>query len=141
MTFEQFKYYLETYGASLRRWPPELRDAAQVFLDSSSAAIAARREAERLDGLLDRFQVAPAEGAERRVAHAVLAGARSLPPARPLELLFGASRVWPRAAALAFAAALGIVVGISQVERPFGDMGGSEFAQLQVDSPFEASGL
>jgi hypothetical protein len=141
MNFEQFKYYLDAYGASFERWPEELRPAGEAFLASSGAAAAARREAARLDALLARYAVEPEPGGARRMAEAVLAGAKAR-GGGSLDGRFGLSGLWPRAAALALAAVLGIVVGISQFERSLGDITGADFAQTQAsDSPFEVAGL
>lgn len=124
MTFEQFKYYLDVYGASFHRWPAALRREAEAFVGSSPAAAAAQAEVVRLDRLLDRFAPARDAAAETRVMARAAAGAASAPPpaGRGLDALFDLGWLWPRAfwpraAALAVVALLGIVTGIIQVEQ------------------------
>ena len=119
MTFEQFKYYLDVYGASFNRWPAALRPEAEAFVGSSPAAAAARAEVARLDHLLDRFVPARDAAAEARVMARAAAGAASapLPAGRGLDALFDLGWLWPRAAALAVVAVLGIVTGVIQVEQ------------------------
>lgn len=144
MTFEEFMYYLDAYGASFERWPRELRGPAKAFLVASPAAVAARAETARLDALLDRNKLAPDAAREMRVK----ARARSLatsPSRRTLArftLSAGAASLWPRAAVLAFVAVLGVVTGTLTFESPQADSATIDVSQLHADdSPFEVAGL
>src|ERR1700688_1297039 len=100
MTFEEFMYYLEAYGASLQRWPRELRETAQAFLAASPAAGAARAETARLDALLDRLELVPDKASKARVeAHTrALATRVAAGPSGRFSLGAGARSLWSRAA-------------------------------------------
>ncbi|HLI12966.1 MAG TPA: hypothetical protein VKY65_15340 [Alphaproteobacteria bacterium] len=142
MTFEQFKYYLDAYGASLRRWPAEIRAEAAAFLASSSAAAGALDEARRLDAVLDRFVVSQERADELRLIDAVVARSTSTPPRKRFDLFAGTASFWPRAAVLAAVAVLGIVTGTFQVERQTYDPASFDVAQtLTSDVAGEVSGL
>ena len=148
MTFEQFKYYLDVYGASINRWPAELRREAEAFLGSSPAAAAAQAEVGRLDRVLDRFAPARDAAAEARLMARVAARAAATPPAgRGLDALldFGwlwPQALWPRAAVLAAVALLGIVTGIIQIEQaPTETVAGDLTLVAWSDSSGEVAGL
>ncbi len=89
MTPDQFRRLLETYGADLRRWPPELRSVAQALIAQSDEARDYLSNAQRLDDLfaLDR---APLVSAARKaaLADAVLTRIRDLPPPRRFDWRF-----------------------------------------------------
>lgn len=143
MTIEQFMYYLDAYGASLHRWPPELRAAADALLASSPSAAAARTETAHLDAVLDRYRVTPDLASETRVRTRTALATRA--PARSgAGTSWGpwAAPFWPRAAALAFVALLGVMTGVMQVARA--PIGQSLFELSQGrgdDAPFEVVGL
>ena len=144
MTYEEFMYYLEAYGASLHRWPRELRETARAFLASSSPAVAAQDETARLDALLDRLALTPDRGSETRVtARAQSIAARSTGVAGGhFVLRVRAAALWPRAAALAAVAVLGILTGSLQLASPQSETPALDVAQLRADdSPFEVAGL
>ncbi len=148
MTFEQFKYYLDVYGASFRRWPAELRREAEAFVASSPAGAAAQAEAVRLDRQLDRFAPARDATAEARVTAWVTARAAATPSAgRGLDALFDLGWLWPRAfwpraAALAVVALLGIVTGVIQVEQAPVETAMADLPLVaSSDSPGEVAGL
>jgi hypothetical protein len=144
MTFEEFMYYLEAYGASLHRWPRELRETAQAFLAGSPAAGAARAETARLDALLDRLELVPDKGAKTRVeaqARAVATRVAAGTSGR-FSLRAGVESPWSRAAMLAAVAVLGIVTGSIWLESPQNAVPALDVAQLHADdSPFEVAGL
>lgn len=148
MTFEQFKYHLDVYGASFDRWPAELRREAEAFAASSPAAAAAQAEVLRLDRLLDRFAPAQDRAVEARMVARVTALAASTPlRARGLDALFDLGwlwpqALWPRAAALALVALLGIMIGVVQVEQAPAEMASADFALVaSSDSSLEVAGL
>jgi hypothetical protein len=146
MTFEQFKYYLDAYGASLANWPADVRDSAERFLASHREASAAQTEARRLDALLDRCRaMAEPAGAEfliARVAHR----ARALDRAEFDRPRAEAVWLWSRAAVLAAVALLGVVIG-SFPEEPRSDGIHSELVWSDAaalhgdDSSFDVAGL
>jgi len=134
MTFEQFKYFLDAYGANLARWPIEQRIAAQAFIVSSSAAAAALAEARRLDAVLDLAAMPRDELGERRLV-ARLAAQIGRPAQRVagdfIDRLF--SPVWSRAAVVAAMALLGIVTGVIEIEQPAFDAAASDYVQGPSD--------
>jgi anti-sigma factor RsiW len=144
MTFEQFKYYLDAYGASFRRWPEDVRAAAESFLAADHAAAAALAEARRLDALLERY--APKRDVEAE-AHLVarIAAQAATADARPwggFTVGFGSLR--SRAAVLAVMALLGIVTGIIQVNQTSAEQqtAWSDVTQTSADdAPFSVAGL
>ena len=144
MTFEEFMYYLDAYGASFERWPRELRAPAKAFLVASPAAVAARAETARLDALLDRLQLVPDAGREMRVKARAwsLAAAPSRRTLARSTLSAGAASLWSRAAVLAFVAVLGVVTGALTFESPPLETAAIDVSQLHADdSPFEVAGL
>lgn len=144
MTIEQFMYYLDAYGASLHRWPPELRAAADAFLASSPSAMAARSETARLDAVLDRYRVTPDLASETRVRLRATALAARLPTRAGADFAWGlwAAPVWQRATALAFVALLGVMTGVVQIERAPVEQSLFELSQGRGDdAPFEVAGL
>ena len=59
-TLERFRALIETYGGDARRWPDDVRDAAQSFAATSDAARAELAAAQRLDTALDEVRPPPA---------------------------------------------------------------------------------
>ncbi len=142
MIFEEFMYYLDAYGASLERWPQELRPAASAFLAASAAAAAAQAETARLDALLDRLALGPGRESETRVRARTLTGASRPRRAVGIALRANAARLWPRAAVLALVAVLGIIAGSVGLESQQTETTPLDVAQLHTDeSPFEVAGL
>ncbi len=156
MNFEQFKYYLDAYGANLRRWPAVARTAAQALIVTDQAAAAALAEAERLDRALDVYALADDPAAARRLVARIAARAASAPVRRAgwagrqfgigvfdSGVLWGA--LWPRAAALAIVMVLGIVTGMFQTDfTGTGDrLSASNDASLVRgdDNSFDVAGL
>jgi hypothetical protein len=144
MTFEQFMYFLDAYGASFHRWPEELREAAEDFAASSPAASAARAEVARLDALLDRAGAAPDRHSERRL----VARARTVaivPPRSDEGRVARRTTVasfWPRAVVLAVVALLGIVTGTLQIADFSAEQTSFDLAQTQSgDTQFDVAGL
>ena len=54
MDRERFNHLLEAYGGDFRRWPAADRAAAAVFAAQDADAATALKEAQALDGVLDR---------------------------------------------------------------------------------------
>ncbi|HEY6336563.1 MAG TPA: hypothetical protein VI113_11835 [Alphaproteobacteria bacterium] len=146
MTFEQFKYYLDAYGASLGNWPADVREAAERFLASHREASGAQAEAGRLDALLDRCRpMVEPPGVEflvARIAHR----ARTVNRAEYDRPRADAVWLWSRAAVLAAVALLGVVIGsIPEEQESDGirsELAWSNAAALQVDeASFDVAGL
>jgi anti-sigma factor RsiW len=121
MNYERFKYFLDAYGANLRRWPVDARAAARALIVTDQAAAAALAEVERLDRALDLYAVA--EDPARASYLVARISARAATARRRLwgfgALDFGVldfGVLWPRAAALAFVMVLGIVTGMLQTD-------------------------
>jgi hypothetical protein len=146
MNFEQFKYFLDAYGASLSRWPAEHRAAAEAFVADSAAATAALGEARRLDAGLDRAILSRNELGERRVATQVMRRLSAQPPQKAVELfepLLGTlGSLWSRAAVLAAVVLLGVTTGVIALEKPVTDNGLPDYVQGPTDiGPVELADL
>jgi hypothetical protein len=145
MTFEQFKYFLDAYGASFQRWPAERRGEAEAFLADSAAAAAALDEALRLDAGLDLVVVARDVRAERRVIARLGRQVAELHARRfsLFEPLFGSlGSVWSRAAIVAAVALLGIVTGVIELQQPAVDSAIPDYVQGPADvGPIELADL
>lgn len=144
MSFEQFMYYLDAYGAAFERWPVELRETARAFAAASPAAAAAQAETLRLDRVLDRLAPVPDPAAVRRVvARARAHGA--IPRRVETAGIFAqalSGRALSRAAIFAAVALLGVATGVFQLAAPVADPTLFNLAQVQLDDPpFEVAGL
>lgn len=120
MTLSRFQRFLDSHGADLARWPQAQRAAAERLLASDAAAAALLARARALDALIAREGPAQADAAGILRALA----ARPLPAQRrhflwrrwPSELLtLDFAPAWPRLAALAGIAALGFLIGLSDL--------------------------
>jgi hypothetical protein len=146
MNFEQFKYFLDAYGASLHRWPAERRAEAEAFIAGSSAAIAAIAEARRLDAGLESLVLLRDELRERRIVARAAEFAQDPPPKRIVlfEPLLGslATSYWSRAAVVAAVALLGVVTGVIELQQPALDNGVPDYVQGPADvGPIELADL
>jgi anti-sigma factor RsiW len=126
MTRARFHRLLDIHGADFARWPQAERHAADRLLATDPTAAAALARARGLDALIAR-ELADAGADAVRVMHAI--ATRRLPPQRrrflwrrwPVELLdFNFVPAWPRLAALAGVAALGFVIGLTDLAVPIG---------------------
>jgi hypothetical protein len=110
MELARFRHLLDIHGADIESWPAAERRAAQALLAASSEAIRTRDEAAQLDRLFRSARVAVSEASVQRVLAAV-----ATPPRRPAvaEPPFG--RPWTSTVLLAGMAALGVVVGLSDL--------------------------
>jgi len=120
MTLARFQRLLDVHGADPAGWPQPERAAAERLLASDAAAAVAREQARALDAFIARD--AEPEADPSSVLRAL--AARPLPPQRrrflwrawPSELLtLEFAPAWPRLAALAGVAALGFVIGLTDL--------------------------
>lgn len=135
MKLAAFEAMLGTYGAAMRRWPPDRRAAAQALLTHSPQAREMLRQAALLDAALDGD---PAPAIDEARLGAIVAGALAALPtgaraparrhARPFagwgqpRWLAGFPAVWARAGGLAACTAAGILVGlVSPLPDPAGN--------------------
>ena len=118
MGMDRFRELLDAYGAEPRRWPAQERGMAEALIAASPEARALRAKAAGLDVLLDRAQpisppIIDAEALIGRIAAQdqgrgqVVSLQASRRPAP--------SRFWLKVASLAAAAAIGFLLGASQL--------------------------
>jgi hypothetical protein len=147
MNIERFRDLLDLRGAAIDFWPAAEREAARLLLASEAPARAALAEAERLERLLARLPAHdPGEAAS---VGRVLARLAELPPQRrPLFRWFGAPAgaaparaVWPRMAALAAAAGLGVLIGVSDIDAALDGTVGGDVSTLVFDAEPAVVGL
>jgi len=125
MTKDELQTLLDSHGADPARWPAALRVAALGLIAADAEARAAHDAARELDSALTRYAaVTPAD--ETAAARVLTRLAGPLPrqdrawwrwPAVLLDWEFAPA--WPRVAALACCAAIGFMVGITGLDRPF----------------------
>jgi|HubBroStandDraft_6_1064221.scaffolds.fasta_scaffold135086_3 hypothetical protein len=145
MTLARFQHLLDVHGADRARWPQAQRAAADRLLADDPAAATALARARELDALIMR-EALPADAGAARLMHMI--ETRRLPPQRrrflwrqwPTELLdLDFVPAWPRLAALAGVAALGFVIGLSDLTGPIaagpnGDEGAAVVADVDIDA-------
>jgi anti-sigma factor RsiW len=142
MTLARFQHLLDVHGADLARWPQAQRAAADRLLAADPAAAAALARARALDALIAHDPLA-ADADAGRIMLAM--ETRRLPPQRrrflwrrwPTELLdLEFVPAWPRLAALAGVAALGFVIGLSDLAPitagPNADEGATVVADIDL---------
>jgi len=143
MTLTRFQRLLDIHGAAPARWPQPERAAAERMLAADSAATAALAQARALDALIGREGEMPAEATGVLRALAV----KPLPPQRrrflwrrwPNELLtLDFAPAWPRLAALAGVAALGFVIGLSDLGSITLGLNAEETASIVADNDLGA---
>jgi len=125
MTLDDLQTLLDSHGADPAQWPAALRVAALGLIAADDTARAAHAAALQFDAALARYaKVAPDD--ETAAARVLTKLAAPLPrqdrawwrwPAVLLDWEFAPA--WPRVAALACCAAIGFMVGISGLDRPF----------------------
>jgi hypothetical protein len=145
MTLARFQHLLDVHGADLARWPQAQQAAADHLLADDPGAATALARARELDALIMREALpADAAAAAARLMHMI--ETRRLPPQRrrflwrrwPAELLdVDFVPAWPRLAALAGVAALGFVIGLSDLTGPLapgsnGDEGAAVVADVDI---------
>jgi anti-sigma factor RsiW len=146
MTLARFQHLLDVYGADFARWPQKPRLAAERLLAADKAAAAALARARELDALIARDPLPAGAADAARIMYAL--EARRLPPQRrrflwrrwPAELLdFEFAPAWPRLAALAGVAAIGFVIGLTDLAGPISsDPTGDEGLTVVADSDLGA---
>ena len=124
MELGRFRMLVDAYGATPERWPDDERDGALALLATSTEAQALRHEAGRLDSALDQIpELAPSPALMARIL------AESETPKRSkhrwfdmlVETVWPGARLWQPLGAFASAAALGLLLGLSQIaEGPVG---------------------
>jgi hypothetical protein len=122
----KFQDLLDRYGADLTQWPVADRLAAQSLLSSDPRAANALAEARYLDRLVQHsFAGAPSQDRAEEAVSRILSNLGKLPEqaprarTEPARVQAGVAHQmrWPRIAALAFAAVLGIVIGYCGADR------------------------
>lgn len=123
MTPKRLEEILATYGAERRRWPEPEREAAVRLLARTPELRHRIDEAQGLDAMLDRVQVrigaasiaSVKAGLEREIAALKALGAApaALSGGWGAMLWDAIAATWPRAAALASVALLGIAIGFA----------------------------
>jgi hypothetical protein len=125
MSLARLEQVVAAYGADPQRWPETERDAARALVERSAEARARVAEARRLDRALDAAIVTVDELSLARVTAKIrrgLAEPRAASGGSWLSFLLGAvAPTWPRGAALASVAVLGILVGLSSDPSLFDD--------------------
>jgi hypothetical protein len=146
MSLRRFQHLLDVHGADLAHWPASQQKAAERLLAGDAAAAgAALARARALDALILREPAGSDAGAARLVR---ALETRPLPPQRrhflwrqwPTELLnLEFTPAWPRLAALAGLAALGFVLGLTDIAGPITTGGtGEETASILADNDIGA---
>ncbi|HML13231.1 MAG TPA: hypothetical protein VK456_07985 [Xanthobacteraceae bacterium] len=145
MSLRRFQRLLDAHGADLAHWPASQREAAERLLAGDAAAVAARARARALDALILREPAGSDAGAARLVR---ALETRPLPPQRrhflwrqwPTELLnLEFTPAWPRLAALAGLAALGFILGLTDIAGPITTASsGEETASILADNDIGA---
>ena len=125
MTRDELQTLLDSHGADPAQWPAALRVAALGLIASDGEARVAHEAAQHLDAALARYARVAATD-ETAAARVMTRLAGPLPrqdraswrwPTVLLDWQF--TPAWPRVAALACCAAIGFMVGITGLDRPF----------------------
>jgi len=131
MNRDRFQDLLDSRGSDLSAWPDGDRLAAERIIASDPVAAAALEQARRLDGLIRRSLASAPQSSREDIASRILAGLpKSLPAQerqteprvievraprkkpKPWAFWPAQEAFFPRVAALGFAAAFGIAVGL-----------------------------
>lgn len=130
MRYARLRRLAEAYGADLGRWPRSERAAAERLLARSPKARALLDEAGRLDGLLDRFDPVAAEppfGPALDLPAALPAQDRPRMRQEPRGFAPRENRqFWFRAATLAMASVVGVLIGLSDLGERIAGQGSPE---------------
>jgi len=125
MTPSRFEELVSAYGSDPKRWPENERMDALTLLERSSELRARMRDAQTLDAVLDRMPSDVPAAAMARVTASIERGMSE--GRRPAQKTgFGlwpwsgvSMPTWPRAAAFAGIAMLGVVIGLSSDPSAF----------------------
>jgi len=125
MTLDELQILLDSHGADPAQWPAALRVAALSLIAADTEARAAHEATRRLDAALAHYAKVTSDD-ETAAARVLTRLAAPLPRQDrawwrwPLVLLdWQFAPAWPRVAALACCAAIGFMVGIAGLDRPF----------------------
>lgn len=119
MTPIRFGELVSAYGSDPKRWPENERIDALTLLERSPELRERMREAQTLDAVLDRAPSDVPAAAMARVTASIergMAVGRRAAPKSPFRLWAWGSistATWPRAAAFAGIAVLGVFIGLS----------------------------
>jgi len=123
MGLDRFRELVEAYGAEPGRWPANERGTAEVLLAGNAEAARLRGRAAALDAMLDKASLPEAAFDAERLIAAVTAE-----PQRTAEIVTlrpaikqSGSGFWLKVASLAAAAAIGFLVGVTQLGGLGGD--------------------
>ncbi len=117
MGLDRFRELMEAYGADPQRWPDIERAGGEALLAQNADAATLRRRAAALDALLDRATLpASAIDAERLIASVTAQPQHTaeIVTLRPARKPAGGG-FWLKVASLAAAAAIGFLVGVTQL--------------------------
>lgn len=123
MGMERFRELVEAYGAEPGRWPANERGAAEALLAGNAEAARLRKQAATLDAMLDKASLPEAAfDAETLIAAVTGEPQRTaeIVTLRPVRRQSGSS-FWLKVASLAAAAAIGFLVGVTQLGGLGGD--------------------
>lgn len=135
MEFKHFRRLLDAYGADLRSWPAAERRPAQEFLAVSADARRAHAETAALDGRLRAAAPAVSEASVQRVLGRLATPPRRAgmrPPSVGAGRDRGSDRSWAPTAILAGMAALGLAVGLFDLDTAA--MGTSDLIDAMFDT-------
>jgi hypothetical protein len=125
MTSKRTEELLSAYGADSRRWPENERVHALALIEQVPELRALIDEARSLDIFLDRKQDTVPAAALARVSSRIESSLSYIRPVRESGGLMSAigawfaAATWPRAAALAGVAVIGIIIGLSSDPSAF----------------------
>jgi hypothetical protein len=117
MGLDRFRELLDAYGAEPGRWPANERGPAAMLLAQDMEAARLLEQAAAIDAMLDRATFAPPViDAERLIASITAEPQRTaqIVTLRPVRRP-SAGGFWLKVASLAAAAAIGFLVGVSQL--------------------------
>jgi hypothetical protein len=142
MGLDRFRELLDAYGAEPGRWPANERGPAAMLLTQNAEAARLRKQAAAVDAMLDRATLAPPViDAERLIASITgepqpmaepKGGTAEIVTLRPARRP-SAGGFWLKVASLAAAAAIGFLVGASQltgIGDPTAPTSGVELADI-----------
>lgn len=129
MTLARFTELLDAYGTRLAHWPDAERAAAESLRAAGGEAARLFAEAEALDGLLDRYEVAePSPRLRARVLEVPAAAAR------------GKRQIgWRLAWAVAFSCLIGVVSGAWSAPEASADDEWTELTEVSFYADLDLS--
>ena len=115
MTLEEFSELIETYGAELVKWPKELRQSADDFLQLDASAQVLLADYQALENKLDNLVVPEFSNLEQKVLNQALPPRQQSILPKILNWLVPAERsgmqLWRPAMAACLPLVFGIVLG------------------------------